>query len=635
MRTVNIAERWADLGLPDQITDLLRHCKSLCFPRNREQVFSLAVGEQSEGSFEVAYDIPEHGRVVEATVTKCRNGVAVNYAEPYMRRRDPDCSVIGDARPTDQQSYEERFGTPFEPLRDETFEWLKNQDLAVFAFILGGFNPRTGHGALLIAPKNAGFFIGALADLQEMLPPENVPENFRVRAAVYVAPPFRHTHFAGKQVVVHHRTDPVHEVFSYNLYPGPSAKKGVYGVLLAIGEDEKWLTLHASTVQVVTPYDNITTIMHEGASGSGKSEMLEYVHRQEDGRLMLGRNVVTGEERLLVLNQACGLYPVTDDMAMCHPEVQNKSGYLRAYDAEQAWFVRVDHIRRYGTDPHLEELAVHSPEPLMFLNLRGVPDATCLIWEHTEDSPGVPCPNPRVVLPRRFVPNVLNETVEVMIRNFGVRTPPCTAGNPTYGIIGYLHILPPALGWLWRLVAPRGYANPSITDTAGLVSEGVGSYWPFATGRIVDHANLLLRQIQQTPKVRYSLTPNQHVGAWSVSFMPGWVAREYLGRRGIAKFPANKLQPARCPLLGYTLRSMQVEGTIIPTWFLRVDEQPEVGVEGYDKGAAILGDFFRRELQKFLQMELDDLGRKIIECCMDGGSLENYEAFLPSVDLAP
>ena len=38
---------------------------------------------------------------------------------------------------------------------------------------------------------------------------------------------------------------------------------------------------------------------------------------------------------------------------------------------------------------------------------------------------------------------------------------------------------------------------------------------------------------------------------------------------------------------------------------------------------------------KFLQPELDDLGRQIIECCMDGGNVEDYEAFLPSVDLTP
>jgi len=633
MRTVDISQRWPHLGLPRQVTDVLQHCKSLCFPRSRDEVLSLAIGGQDEGVFEVAYEVTGRGRVVEATVAKCRNGLAVNYVEPYMRRRDPECSVIGDARPTDKQSFRNRFGKPFEPLRDETFDWLKTQDLAVFAFILGGFDPRTGHGALLVAPKNAGFFIGGLADLQEMLPPDRVPENFHARAAVFLAPPFRHTHFDGKQVVVHHRTDQVHEVFAYNLYPGPSAKKGIYGVLLAIGENEKWLTLHASTVQVVTPYDNITTIMHEGASGSGKSEMLEYVHRQEDGRLLLGRNLVTGEERRLVLNQACALCPVTDDMAMCHPDVQNGAGYLRASDAEQAWFVRVDHIRHYGTEAHLEELTVHPPEPLIFLNLQGVPGATCLIWEHIEDSPGTPCPNPRVILPRRFIPDVVNETVEVMVRNFGVRTPPCTADRPSYGIVGYLHILPPALAWLWRLVAPRGHANPSITESETLASEGVGSYWPFATGRIVDHANLLLRQIQQTPKVRYSLTPNQHVGAWSVGFMPEWIAREYLGRRGIAKFQANKLQPARCPLLGYTLRSMQVEGTVVPAWLLRVDEQQEVGVEGYDRGAAILENFFLEELRQFLQSGLDRLGRQIIECCLDGGSIEQYEAFLPSVDL--
>ena len=51
---------------------------------------------------------------------------------------------------------------------------------------------------------------------------------------------------------------------------------------------EGWVTAHCSTVQVVTPYDNVVTIMHEGASGGGKSEMLELAHRESDGRLLLG-----------------------------------------------------------------------------------------------------------------------------------------------------------------------------------------------------------------------------------------------------------------------------------------------------------------------------------------------------------
>ncbi len=95
--------------------------------------------------------------------------------------------------------------------------------------------------------------------------------------------------------MVHNRRDGLHELFSYNLYPGPSAKKGIYGVLIGLGEREGWVTNHCSTVQVITPYDNVVTIMHEGASGGGKSEMLEQAHREPDGRLLLGEDIVTGE----------------------------------------------------------------------------------------------------------------------------------------------------------------------------------------------------------------------------------------------------------------------------------------------------------------------------------------------------
>ena len=152
------------------------------------------------------------------------------------------------------------------------------------------------------------------------------------------------------------------------------------------------------------------------------------------------------------------------------------------------------------------------------------------------DAPGKPCPNPRVIMPRRFVQNIVNQPTEVDVRSFGVRTPPCTKESPTYGVIGLFHILPPALAWLWRLVAPRGHDNPSITDTEGMSSEGVGSYWPFATGKQVDQANLLLSQILETPNTRYILVPNQHIGAYKVGFMPQWIAREYLARRGGARF---------------------------------------------------------------------------------------------------
>ncbi|MBI3832637.1 MAG: DUF4914 family protein [Planctomycetes bacterium] len=614
------------LVLPPDVQAVLRMAPAVVVPESREELLRLALGGNSE-RFEVQFVVPKRGTEVEAVVVQCRNGLAVSYPDPYMRRRDPDCMLVAGDTPTDKLQFQEKFGQPFGDMRSDILKWLADHKLLVMPFYAGG--QEYHYGGLLLCPINTAFFATALGDLQEMVPLSELPPNFAPRAVVFVAPPFRHTHCDGRQMVVHHRAKNMHEVFSLNLYPGPSAKKGIYGVLLAIGEEEGWVTAHGSTVQVVTPYDNIVTIMHEGASGGGKSEMLEYPHREQDGRILLGRNTVSGERRKVSLQIGCTLHPVTDDMALCHPNVQH-GNKLVVSDAEDAWFVRINHITGYGTDPNLERLTVRPPEPLIFLNLHAVPGATCLIWEHEEDKPGKPCPNPRVIVPRRIVPGVVNEPVAVDVRSFGVRTPPCTRENPSYGIVGLLHFLPPSLAWLWRLVAPRGHGNPSITDSEGLVSEGVGSYWPFATGRRVDQANLLLRQIAATPGTRYVLTPNQHIGAWEVGFTPQWIAREYLARRGGAKFRPDQLAPARSAMLGYALNSIVVEGTQIPQWFLQVETQPEVGADGYDAGAKLLGAFFRQELEPYLsEKDLDPGGRRIIECFMQNGDVKAFEQLMP------
>jgi hypothetical protein len=311
--------------------------------------------------------------------------------------------------------------------------------------------------------------------------------------------------------------------------------------------------------------------------------MLEQIHREPDGRLLLGRNLVTEEKRFLVLPRGCELLPVTDDMALCHSIKSKREKKIRVTDAEESWFVRVNHIPEYGTDPHLESLTVKPKTPIMFLNIDAVPGSTALIWEHIEDAPGSPCPNPRVILPRKSIPGIIDRKVTVDIRSFGVRTPPCTKEKPSYGILGIFHLLPSSLAWLWRLTSPRGHANPSIVSTGeGIPSEGVGSYWPFATGKRVDHANLLLEQILSARDTMYVLIPNQHIGAWQVGFMPQWVCREYLARRGASRFREEQLMPARCSLLGYSLRNIQVEGNSINQWLLQVETQPEVGIEAYD-----------------------------------------------------
>ena len=330
------------------------------------------------------------------------------------------------------------------------------------------------------------------------------------------------------------------------------------------------------------------------------------------------------------MGTTCSIEPVCDDMATCYPQLQNNSGKLVLVDGEDGWFLRMDGVTHYGCDPVYERICTEPKEPLCFFNMEGHAGATLLIWEHTLDSNGKPCSNPRAIVPRWDIPHIVKEPVEVDVRSFGVRMPPSTRENPNYGIMGMMHIIPPALAWLWRLVAPRGFNNPSIVTGNELKSEGVGSYWPFATGLRVKQANLLLDQILKSPNTRYVLIPNQHIGVYKVGFAAEWISREYLARHGGAKIRREHLEPARCPLLGYAMKDMTIDGQRIRSKYLRVDTQDRVGEDGYDAGAKILTDFFRKEVAKFDTPDLDPRGKQIIDCFMNGGTLADYEAITPT-----
>ena len=612
-------------NLPEELDTILLNSPSVIIPESKEVLYELIFGNEHTNKIEVLYDI--NGTFVkEAEVVRCRNGAAVNYTEDYMRRRDPDCMRIADTNPTDKPRFEEVYGYEFDSLREETLRWLTRQELILVPFKAGGYE--YGYEALFVCPRNAAFFAFALSQLQAFVNIKNV-DHFKPRAIIYLAPPFRTTHFEGKQVCVHNRTTELHEVFSYNLYPGPSAKKGIYSVLLDIGEKEGWITAHASAVRVITPYENEIVMMHEGASGGGKSELLQDVHRGSDGRVLLGVNLKTEEKHYISMSDTCTLEPVTDDMAICHPSFQTGNGRLVLADGEDGWFIRVDGIREYGIDPMYEKITIHTKEPLIFFNIQGVPKATCLLWEHTFDSDGKPCPNPRVIIPRRMIKDIVTTPVEVNVRSFGVRMPPTDLDHPNYGIMGIMHIIPPALAWLWRLVAPRGFNNPSVNSSSVLASEGVGSYWPFATGKRVTQANLLLEQILKCYNTRYVLIPNQHIGIYKTGFAAEWISREYLARRGGVNMKMDHLLPARCALLGYALKEMKVDGQQISSKFLRTERQETLGLEGYDKGATILYDFFAKELSGYDVEELHPVGQQILECFKNGGSIEDYCAITP------
>lgn len=610
---------------PDELSTVIANSPSVIIPDSKEKLYELIFGNEHSNEIEVLYEVGDK-IIKEVDVVRCRNGAVVNYTEDYMRRRDADCMRIADDMPTDKPRFKDVYGYAFEPLKKQTFRWLSKQELIILPFKAGGYD--YGYDSLLVCPRNAAFFAFALAQLQAFVNIREV-KSFKPRAIIYVAPPFRHTHFEKKQVCVHKRQPDLHEIFAYNLYPGPSAKKGIYSVLLDIGEQEGWITAHASTAKIITPYENEMVMMHEGASGGGKSELLIDVQRSGDGRVLLGENIQTKEKDYISMSDTCTIESVTDDMAICHPSFQTNSGKLSLADGEDGWFLRVDGITEYGCDPMYEKISIQSKEPLVFFNIQGVPKATCLVWEHTMDSNGKPCPNPRVIIPRKMINSIVTKPVEVDVRSFGVRMPPTTNANPDYGIMGLMHIIPPALAWLWRLVAPRGFNNPSISGNSPLASEGVGSYWPFATGQRVKQANLLLEQILTYDKTKYVLIPNQHIGIYKIGFAAEWISREYLARRGGVNMKMDRLCPARCSLLGYVMKEMKVDGQSIRAKFLRPETQETMGTEGYDKGTQILYDFFAKELAVYDVEELHPVGKEIMECFKKHGSVEDYCAIIP------
>jgi hypothetical protein len=79
-----------------------------------------------------------------------------------MRRRDPGTMSIADDYPQIKSVSAKNMVLNFPVLQEETYEWLKKQDLACFFYFAG----REGIGStgIAIAPANAAFFAMGLVD---------------------------------------------------------------------------------------------------------------------------------------------------------------------------------------------------------------------------------------------------------------------------------------------------------------------------------------------------------------------------------------------------------------------------------------------------------------------------------------
>ena len=230
------------------------------------------------------------GRTVkEAEVIRCKNGAAVNFMEDDMRRRDPNCMVIGDDLPTDKPTYKERFGTDFAPVRQETLDWLSTQQVILLPFRAG--DRRYGYESLMICPGNAAFFASALANMQGFIsvldiacsshlnPARSSMLHRRSVTRILTASRLLST-IAARTCT---RSLPIIST------PAPRPRRASSpSCWISANRQEGWVCCHASAAKVETPYESETVFMHEGASGGGKSEMLEDPHREDDGRILIG-----------------------------------------------------------------------------------------------------------------------------------------------------------------------------------------------------------------------------------------------------------------------------------------------------------------------------------------------------------
>jgi len=104
---VDFQAGWAELKLPESVREVLNAAPLVQTPETRAQLMDWALGRSSgdtdwtlgnrddHGQYEAVFQAPGAGRIVEAVITKARNGLAINFPDPAMRRRDPDAMVIG------------------------------------------------------------------------------------------------------------------------------------------------------------------------------------------------------------------------------------------------------------------------------------------------------------------------------------------------------------------------------------------------------------------------------------------------------------------------------------------------------------------------------------------------------------
>ena len=111
---VDFQSNWAEMELPETVREVLSAAPLVQTPETRQQLMDWALGRTSgetdwtlgnredHGVYEAVFQTPGVGRIIEAVITKARNGLAINFPDPAMRRRAPVCPFL---KPQDNVRY--------------------------------------------------------------------------------------------------------------------------------------------------------------------------------------------------------------------------------------------------------------------------------------------------------------------------------------------------------------------------------------------------------------------------------------------------------------------------------------------------------------------------------------------------
>ena len=602
-----------------EILALLAAAPETTFITTERQLLDLVMGDPDADEFEVTYDIPHKGRIVEAKLTRVKEGFAVWFPEK-IRQRSPNALVVAeDGRGSDHPRFAERFEMEYDDYRKRVIEWLSGQPLIVVALFVGPDDG--GVPVLAVMPKNAAFFAYGMALLQGFVPLGEDSPPFTPKGLLLLAPNFRHELFDGEQVVVHHRGADLYTIISDNLYPGPSGKKGAgYAMLVHFLEQIGGIAAHCSVVTITDPTGRKLNWMHGGPSGAGKSENGRKTPLDAFDRFILGRHRQSSRTLTFQFRSPLQVKQLVDDIGIIHPDRQTLPLRIVIQDGErEGYFLRVETICGPEDEAEYQQQVRHARRPLLFLNLDGQPGEPIELWRHTDG-----CKNPRVFTPKFEFFGADSDAVAVDVQSWGFRQPPCSMEAPSYGIGGLCHVLPWQVAWIWNLLAPRGHANPSIVGNGALESEGVGSYRAFNPGREVDQANLLLVLMQRATNTQHLLIPNQNIGRWEVGYGSQWFVREFVTRKaaGPAFYP-SEIEPAHLNLFGYELVSASLDGQSVDPELLHPVKQ--YGMNAYNRGKESFMGFARPILQRFAtHPDIHPTGRKILQWALKGGRIREF-----------